>query len=167
MLVGAVTLLVSIVAVFLSYNANSGLPFVPTYDAEASCRTRPTSCAGNEVRIGGARVGVVTRSTPVPATAARRTPSSTLKLDKDLDPLPVDSTFIVRPRSALGLKYVELDAGQSAARASRRAPRCRSSQATPDPVEIDEVFNMFDARTRRGFQQSLDGFGTGLAGRGR
>ena len=29
-LVGAVTLLVAIVAVFLSYNANSGLPFVPT-----------------------------------------------------------------------------------------------------------------------------------------
>ena len=28
-LVGAVTLLVTIVAVFLSYNANSGLPFVP------------------------------------------------------------------------------------------------------------------------------------------
>ncbi len=28
-LVGAVTVLVTIVAVFLSYNANSGLPFVP------------------------------------------------------------------------------------------------------------------------------------------
>ena len=29
-LVGAVTLLIAIVAVYLSYNANSGLPFVPT-----------------------------------------------------------------------------------------------------------------------------------------
>ena len=34
-LVGAVTLLVTIVAVFLSYNANAGLPFVPTYDLRA------------------------------------------------------------------------------------------------------------------------------------
>ena len=34
-LVGAVTLLVAIVAVFLSYNANAGLPFVPTYDLKA------------------------------------------------------------------------------------------------------------------------------------
>ena len=34
-LVGAVTVLVTIVAVFLSYNANSGLPFVPTYDLKA------------------------------------------------------------------------------------------------------------------------------------
>jgi len=30
-LVGAVTILVTTVAVFLAYNANNGLPFVPTY----------------------------------------------------------------------------------------------------------------------------------------
>jgi hypothetical protein len=29
-LIGAVTVLVAIVAVFLAYNANNGLPFVPT-----------------------------------------------------------------------------------------------------------------------------------------
>ena len=34
-LVGAVTLLVTIVAVFLAYNANTGLPFVPTYNVKA------------------------------------------------------------------------------------------------------------------------------------
>ena len=34
-LVGAVTVLVAIVAVFLAYNANQGLPFVPTYDVKA------------------------------------------------------------------------------------------------------------------------------------
>ena len=31
MLIGAATTLVVIVAVFLAYNANNGLPFVPTY----------------------------------------------------------------------------------------------------------------------------------------
>ena len=31
-LVGAVTILCAVVAVGLSYNANNGLPFVPTYD---------------------------------------------------------------------------------------------------------------------------------------
>ena len=31
-LIGAITALVAIVAVFLAYNANSGLPFVPTYN---------------------------------------------------------------------------------------------------------------------------------------
>jgi ABC-type transporter Mla subunit MlaD len=31
-LIGALTVLVVIVAVVLAYNANNGLPFVPTYD---------------------------------------------------------------------------------------------------------------------------------------
>ena len=39
-LVGAVTLLVVIVGVFLAYNANSGLPFVPTYTLKAELPTR-------------------------------------------------------------------------------------------------------------------------------
>ena len=30
-LIGAATVLVILVAMFLSYNANAGLPFVPTY----------------------------------------------------------------------------------------------------------------------------------------
>ena len=34
-LVGAVTVLISIIAVFIAYNANAGLPFVPTYDLHA------------------------------------------------------------------------------------------------------------------------------------
>ena len=34
-LVGAVTVLISIIAVFIAYNANRGLPFVPTYDLNA------------------------------------------------------------------------------------------------------------------------------------
>ena len=34
-LVGAVTVLISIIAVFIAYNANKGLPFVPTYDLKA------------------------------------------------------------------------------------------------------------------------------------
>ena len=31
-LIGAATTLVVVVAVFLAYNANTGLPFIPTYD---------------------------------------------------------------------------------------------------------------------------------------
>ena len=38
-----------------------------------------------------------------------------MKLDEELEPLPIDSTFLVRPRSALGLKYVELTPGSARA----------------------------------------------------
>ena len=65
-LVGAITLLVAIVAVFLSYNANSGLPFVPTYDLKAEFSNAANLVVGNDVRIGGQRVGAVSEITPVP-----------------------------------------------------------------------------------------------------
>ena len=72
-LVGAITLLVAIVAVFLSYNANSGLPFVPTYDLKAEFRNAANLVVGNDVRIGGQRVGRRRRrSRRCRATATRR-----------------------------------------------------------------------------------------------
>ena len=63
-LVGAVTILVTIVAVFLSYNANSGLPFVPTYDLKANLPNAAQLVKGFEVRIGGARVGFLSKIEP-------------------------------------------------------------------------------------------------------
>src|SRR6185295_8856780 len=48
-LVGAVTVLVIIVAVFLAYNANNGLPFVSTYDLTARLPNADALVKGNEV----------------------------------------------------------------------------------------------------------------------
>jgi len=42
-LIGAATTLVVIVAVFLAYNANNGLPFVPTYAATTCAWAAPAS----------------------------------------------------------------------------------------------------------------------------
>jgi virulence factor Mce-like protein len=164
-LVGAVTLLVAIVAIFLSYNANAGLPFVPTYDLQARVPNAGNLVQGNDVRIGGARVGVIDKIEPVPSDDGNATALLSMKLDSDLEPLPVDSTFLIRPRSALGLKYVELTPGANDAgfAAGSVVPL---KQATPAPVEIDDVFNMFDQKTRTGAQRSLNGFGEGFAGRG-
>ncbi|MFL5868246.1 MAG: MlaD family protein, partial [Thermoleophilaceae bacterium] len=164
-LVGAVTVLVTIVAVFLSYNANSGLPFVPTYDLNANLPNAANLVRGNDVRIGGARVGTVST-----IDAERNSDGTTyaqvhLKLDKDLEPLPADSTLVIRPRSALGLKYIELTPGTGKA-GLKSGTTVPISQASPRPVELDEVLNTFDARTRKGAQGQLQGFGEGFAGRG-
>jgi virulence factor Mce-like protein len=164
-LVGALTVLVVIVAVFLSYNANKGLPFVPTYDLNADLPNAAQLVAGNEVRIGGFRVGVVDTIT------ARRRPDGTtyatihLKLQTDVQPLPVDSTILVRSRSALGLKYVQITPG-SAPQGFRAGDTIPLANATPHPVEIDQVLNTFDLKTRQGARNSLVGLGNGFAGRG-
>src|ERR687893_746889 len=112
-LVGAVTVLVAIVAVFLSYNANTGLPFVPTYDLKANLPSGAQLVRGFEVRIGGARVGQISTIEPKQREDGSTYAQITMKLDKEIEPLPANTERLVRPRSALGLKYVELRPGRS------------------------------------------------------
>src|SRR3712207_6752786 len=52
-LVGAVTTLVVVVAVFLAYNANNGLPFVPTTSLYAELPNGAELTKGVEIREGG------------------------------------------------------------------------------------------------------------------
>jgi virulence factor Mce-like protein len=165
-LVGAVTLLVTIVAVFLSYNANSGLPFVPTYDLKANLPNASQLVKGFEVRIGGARVGFISKIEPKKREDGSTYAQVTMKLDKEIEPIPADSTLLVRPRSAIGLKYIELTPGEGRA-GLRPGAVIPVRQARPEVVEIDDLFNMFDAKARVGSRNSLDGYGGGLAGRGR
>src|SRR4051812_34322010 len=115
-LIGSVTLLIAIVAVFISYQANNGLPFVPTYRLQAQMPNGAKLVKGNEVRAGGFRVGIVKNITSARTTVGgkeRAIALLDLRLDKKIQPLSVDTTLSVRPRSALGLKYVELIPGRS------------------------------------------------------
>ena len=50
----------AIVAVFITYNAKDGLPFVPTYEVTFTVPDAGGLAAAREVRIAGKRVGVVT-----------------------------------------------------------------------------------------------------------
>ncbi len=164
-LVGAVTVLVTIVAVFLSYNANSGLPFVPTYDLKANVPNAAQLVEGFDVRIGGARVGAVSTIEPKRREDGTTYATLTLKLDKEIEPVPADSTLFVRPRSSLGLKYLELAPGRSR-EGLKPGATIPLAASRPAPVELDEFVNMFDEPARVGSRRNLDGFGTGFAGRG-
>jgi virulence factor Mce-like protein len=163
-LVGAVTTLVIVVAVFLAYNANNGLPFVPTRQLDVLVSNGANLVKGNEVRSGGFRVGVVTDMQPVMLPNHKVGARLTLKLDKKAGAVPVDSKVVIRPRSALGLKYVELDTGRSK-KVFADGATMPATQASV-PVELDELYNMFDEPTRRASQGNLQGFGDALAGRG-
>jgi hypothetical protein len=88
-----------------------------------------------------------------------------MKLDKEIEPLPAHSILLVRPRSAVGLKYVELTPGKRGGRTLEAGSTIPVRQART-PVELDEFFGMFDAKARVGSRNSLDGYGGGLAGRG-
>jgi virulence factor Mce-like protein len=165
LLIGAVTTLIVIVAVFLSYNANNGLPFVPTYNIKAELPEASGLQNANQVRIAGSRVGLVrSLSLRQDPRTGRVTTIANLKLEKSVEPLPHDTKAIVQSVSAIGLKYLELEKGSS--RTPLRADETIPLSQTSEPVDIDQLFNMFDEKTRTASQINLDNFGNGLAGRG-
>ena len=164
-LVGAVTTLVVLVAVFLAYNANKGLPFVPTVQLQTVVPDAYKLVEGNEVREGGFRIGVVDKISP------RKLPDGTagaelkLKLDKKAAPIPADSLVRIRPRSALGLKYVEFERGESADTLTDGATITVDEKSLT--IELEDFFNIFDEDTRANVQAGLEGYGNAFAGRGR
>jgi ABC-type transporter Mla subunit MlaD len=165
LLIGAITTLIVVVAVFLSYNANNGLPFVPTYNIKVALPNASGLQPSNQVRIAGTRVGLVSKMTPYedPRTGAI-TAIATLKLEKKIEPLPADTRAIVLSVSAIGLKYLELEKGSS--HETLKADHTIPLAQVREPVNIEELFNMFDKPTRTAIKVNTNNFGNGLAGRG-
>src|SRR5688500_11449849 len=153
-LVGAVTVLVAIVAVFLAYNANKGLPFVPTYDVSAQLPGGSNLVNGNDVQVGGRRVGLVEEIKPGIAENGDTIAVIDMKLDKQVEELPVDSTIKVRPRSPLGLKYVELTIGQSdeTFAAGDTIPLENSTES----IELEDFFSTFTEQTRNDQRTAIE-----------
>ncbi|MGI8460407.1 MAG: MlaD family protein [Solirubrobacterales bacterium] len=188
-MVGAVTTLVVIVAIFLSYNANQGLPFVPVYRVAVEIPNASRLIESNEVRIGGHRIGVVEGISPVPGETDSAVARVTLKLDKSAEPIPQDSIFHVRYLSTFGLKYVEIvrGTGEGAPEGfvfdgsddsgvcklpvnletfADEIPETARNGCFQAQAEFDDLGNTADAETRENLRTVLTEFGAGLAGRG-
>ncbi|MGO9762295.1 MAG: MlaD family protein, partial [Solirubrobacteraceae bacterium] len=165
LLIGAITTLIAVVAVFLSYNANNGLPFVPTYNIKVELPEASGLQPSNQVRIAGTRVGIVSSLSPQenPRTG-RITAIANLHLEKKIESLPADTKAVVQSVTAIGLKYLELEKGSS--KQTLKAGQTIPMAQTREPVDIEELFNMFNKPTRTGIKINTNNFGDGLAGRG-
>jgi ABC-type transporter Mla subunit MlaD len=165
LLIGALAILIGLVAVFISYNANNGLPFVPSYDIKVQLPEASGLQPGNQVRLAGDRVGQVSTLEPHqdPSTG-KVTAIASLKLEKSVQPLSADTTTEVLSVSSIGLKYLELTRGHS--RQELAPGQTIPVSQSREPVQIQEFFNMFDKKTRIASQVNLTTFGSGFAGRG-
>jgi len=163
-LIGALTVLVVIVAVFLAYNANNGLPFVPSYTLKVQVADASELTHGAEVHMGGALVGFVDSVQPERAPSGQPIAVLGLKLNKSIGPLPVNSTFAIRLKGAIGQKYLAINLGTSRRTFQDGAtvPLGQTSAA----VDLDQVLSMFSPPTRQGVVASTVGFSDGLSGRG-
>jgi ABC-type transporter Mla subunit MlaD len=163
-LIGALTVLATIVAVALAYQANNGLPFVPKYTLHVQVADASELTHGAEVHVGGALVGLVDTVSAARASDGQPIAVLNLKLDKVVQPLAVNSTFDVRLKGAIGLKYLQIIPGNSKQTYPDNAtvPLARSTSE----VDLDQVLSMFDPATRKGVQESTVGFSDALASRG-
>jgi virulence factor Mce-like protein len=166
LLVGAVLLLVTMTGVILSYNANKGLPFVPTFEINADVPDSAELIAGSsEVRIGGARVGIVKTITAVPPKGKQRAFARLrLALDANQKGLSSDSQVQIRPRSVLGAKFVDLTPGKGPV--TLQPGQTLGLHQAKAIVELDEAFNTFDKPTTDALRTVIINLGDALAGRG-
>ncbi len=102
-----------------------------------------------DVRVAGVNVGKVVGKTRAPYGNQTIV---TIQLDNQYAPIRKDATAILRTKTLLGETYVQLSLGS------------RGSPALPDggtlshsrvqqAVQLDQVFNTFDPRTRDAFRQ--------------
>lgn len=162
---GVLALTVAAAIAYVAYDALNGLPFQSRYRVTIVLPDAKRLISAADVKIGGVRVGQVSRIDAAPATAhAPVSARIVLSLDPSVGPLPVDSTIRVNSASPLGATYVDLTPGAS--RTSIPDGGTLPPASSREQPEFVDLFDIFDRSTRQHFQQAVGGLSGGLAGRG-
>src|SRR3954467_6026121 len=117
-----------------------------------------------EVRIGGKRVGLVSQMQALPTRSGVPIVRLHLKLDQTAGPLPADTIVRVRPKSVIGLKYLQLAPGHAKKTIPSGGTIPLANQRTS--VDLQDALNAFDKATRKNFKSVSISLGDGFAGRG-
>ena len=164
-LLGAVTVFIAIVAIYFVYQADSGLPFVPTYDVQAELPNAEHLGKTGDVRMAGVLVGRVGERELVTDPDGSTHAVLELRLYKEIEPLPADSQVAMRAVSSLGWSYVELLPGKSEQPLRGNPPRIVSEHPTED-ISLSDSLEAYDERTRGALGRYLGGAGDSVATRG-
>ena len=164
-LLGGIAVLLAIVAIYIVYNADSGLPYVPRYEVRVVLPDAEHFGKTGDVRMAGWLVGRVGDRRLQVLPDGRTRAVLELKLEKKLEPLPADTTVRMRSQSTLGGNYVELLPGQSKQPLAGTPPVIHAEHA-PKPVSLSDSLSAYDKRTRAAFARYLGGAGDSLVGRG-
>lgn len=163
-LIGALAVLVAVVAVVLAFQADNGLPYVPRYTLHIEAANAEELVHGAEVHMGGALIGNVSAVTASRDSRGRPIAVIDAQLDKSVEPLPVDTRFTIRMKSSIGEKYLEVTLGHS--RRTWRNGATVPLGHTGATVDLAQVLNMYTPATQNGVADTVLGFGQALAGRG-
>ena len=117
----------------------------------------------NDVQVGGRRIGSVKKIELTDNNQAR----VTIAVKEPYAPLHAGTTAVIRATSLSGVanRYVQLSPG---ADSNPELPEnaVLPTDKTTTIVDLDQFFNTFDPKARKGLQDVIKGFGTWYAGRG-
>ena len=149
--------------IFLWISFGGTLPFAAQGYRFSVEFDQATELASNaQVTIAGVDVGHV-----VSVTLDRRTglDRAVLEIDRRFVPRPVNTRAILRQKTLLGETYVALSAGNP------HGPKLRDGGALPQAqvaptVQLDQILNTFDPKTRQAFRTWMQQGGIALTNRG-
>lgn len=143
----------------IGFNAPNSIPGRGYYSLEAEFADADNIAPHAQVRLGGKIVGQVLDPRVEDGKAI-----VDLQLDPKYEPLLSDSVVEVRPRSAVGVRYVDIVRSETGRplREGDRIPVSNTRATRP----LDEVLGTFDPQTRVRTQQVLRELGRGVSARG-
>jgi virulence factor Mce-like protein len=135
---------------FLWISFGGTIPLKPrTYQVHVLMPEAANLADQADVRISGVPVGkVISKTVDVKGAVT----DVTLDINHQYAPIPKDTEAILRQKTLLGETYVELAPGDKSSGTIRDGGRIARSHVAPT-VELDEIFRLFDAKTRTAFQQ--------------
>ncbi|HEY2141729.1 MAG TPA: MlaD family protein [Solirubrobacteraceae bacterium] len=154
--VGALALVVLLVA-YILFSGGGGTDYKLVF-AEADQLVR-----GDQVQVGGVPVGSIKDIVLTHDFKAR----ITIHVDSSLTPLHEGTTAQIRVPSLTSVanRYIALTPGPNNRRALADGATVQTS-ATSLAVDLDQLFNTFDPKTRKGLQQVFQGSAEQYAGAG-
>jgi phospholipid/cholesterol/gamma-HCH transport system substrate-binding protein len=131
------------------------------YTVKATFQTAGQLVTGNEVHVGGKPVGKVTAIELTDDGQAE----VELEVDSAFEPLHDGTRAIIRVGSLSGIagRYVSLTPGPNDGSEIEDGGRIDADDTTT-PVDLDQLFNTLDPKTRRGLQQIVQGGATQYQG---
>jgi phospholipid/cholesterol/gamma-HCH transport system substrate-binding protein len=147
---------IAIVAVLLFGSGNG-------YYVRAQFQNASQLVKGNLVEVGGAQVGKVRDI----SLASNGLAVVKISVNGDFAPLHQGTTATIRVNSLSGIanRYVSLQPGPNSGDKIAKGATIPVNETT-SAVDLDQIFNTLDPKTRRGLQQIIQGSATQLQGKG-
>lgn len=146
----------AVLVVLLMFGGDSGYRVTAVFDNAGQL------VKGNQVKVGGRPIGTIEKI----GLDSRSQAVVELKIDDELTPLHRGTTATIRAPSLSGIanRFVALQPGPNNAATIPDGGRIGVDETTA-PVDLDDLFNTFDPKTRRGLQQLIAGQATYYGGR--